>query len=123
MHDLVSNAIIFFMKTPFGKECPYFYGDYRRGRNHEECRLLLDNHLEWNQNLCEKCPVPEIKLANACEHMELTPQFSKKIIFKKQQIEVSAYCHKSSKNVEDPRIGCGECHPLEFIIFDEPDKP
>ena len=28
------------MKTPAGTECKYFYGDYYRGRNHEECRLL-----------------------------------------------------------------------------------
>ena len=109
------------MKTPYGKECPFFYGDYRRGRNHEECRLLLDNHLEWNSKLCEKCPVPEIKMANACENMELIPELSKKILGK-QQVKISAFCHKSSTNVEDPRIGCGQCHPLEFIIFKDPDE-
>ena len=30
------------MRTPAGKECQYFYGDYYRGRNQEECRLLSD---------------------------------------------------------------------------------
>ena len=28
------------MQTPAGQECRYFYGDYYRGRNHEECRLI-----------------------------------------------------------------------------------
>ena len=35
------------MKTPAGKECKFFYGDYYRGRQHEECRLLKDHGLSW----------------------------------------------------------------------------
>ena len=107
------------MKTPYGKECPYFYGDYRRGRNHEECRLLLDNNLEWQSKLCEKCEVPEIKMANACENMELIPKIEKLFIIGRPQVKIAAYCHQTNKNVTDPRIGCGECHPIEFIILDD----
>ena len=28
------------MKTPAGKECKYFYGNYYRGAHQEECRLI-----------------------------------------------------------------------------------
>lgn len=107
------------MKTPYGKECKYFYGDYRRGRNHEECRLLLDHQLEWSPRLCEKCEVPDITFANACEHMELTPSIEKPFFISRPQVKIDAYCHKSKKQVEDPRIGCGICHPIEFVIFDD----
>ncbi len=56
------------MKTPAGSECKYFYGDYYRGRDHEECRLL---GAQWKPALCRTCPVPAIEMANACEFMRL----------------------------------------------------
>lgn len=107
------------MKTPYGKECPYFYGDYRRGRNHEECRLLSDHQLQWESRLCEKCKVPEIRMANACENMELIPSLEKLFFIGKSQIQIKAYCHKTEKIVEDPRIGCGKCHPIKFVVLED----
>ena len=56
------------MKTPAGTECKYFYGDYYRGRDLEECRLL---GAVWTRDLCRTCPVPSIGMANACEFMQL----------------------------------------------------
>lgn len=106
------------MRTPAGKECKYFYGDYYRGRNVEECRLLKDAGLEWSPYMCEECPVPDILLANSCEFQKLTPRLKRPLLVLRPQVQISAYCSKTERSVEEPRIGCGECHPnlKEFVI-------
>lgn len=104
------------MRTPFGAECPYFYGDYHRGRNLEECRLIGNQPppQNWTADLCGTCPVPAIKRANACEHMQLTAVIKKRFGLFKRYVTVTAYCQKSETQVTQPHIGCGQCHPLEF---------
>jgi hypothetical protein len=84
------------MKTPFGTDCEYFYGDYLRGRNREECRLLEAAGLHWDSPLCRTCPVPAIKRANACEFIRLKPRIARPVLdlFRKQ-VQVDAYCDKS----------------------------
>lgn len=106
------------MRTPAGKECRYFYGDYYRGRNQEECRLLKSVSLSWKPAFCDSCPVPDILFSNACEHMILEPRLDRPLPFLKQQVKVKTYCSKSLRANFDPHIGCGECHPLP-AIFDE----
>jgi len=102
------------MQTPAGKECRYFYGDYFRGRNHEECRLLSSTSppLPWRPDLCYTCPVPEILLANACPFMVLEPHLERPFPFIKQQVSVRTYCTETQRRGFDPHIGCGLCHPL-----------
>jgi hypothetical protein len=101
------------MKTPAGTECPYFYGDYYRGRNTEECRLLK----RWTRDLCQTCPVPSISRANACEFLKLTATVARPIssLFQRRVL-ISAYCEKTKRSVTEPHIGCGECHTLPFKI-------
>jgi protein-arginine kinase activator protein McsA len=114
------------MKTPAGKDCDYFYGDYFRGRTSEECRLLKDHRIPWSPYLCQECPVPEILQANSCQHQKLTPSLKRPIFFMRPQVQVSAFCNKTEQIVEEPRVGCGQCHPSikEFVIFpDETDTP
>ena len=114
------------MITPAGKECKFFYGDYYRGRNHEECRLLEDHGLSWAPYMCQECPVPEILNANSCEFMNLHPELKRPLFFMRPQVHVTAYCTKVEHNVDEPRIGCSQCHPNlpEFVILpDEPDTP
>ena len=107
------------MKTPAGRECPYFYGDYYRGRNVEECRLLKAQGETWTRDLCSTCPVPAIALANSCQHMKLQAKVVRPIsaIFQRR-VQVSAYCEKTERDVAEPQIGCGECHelPFKFVI-------
>lgn len=109
------------MRTPAGKECRYFYGDYYRGREHEECRLLADAMppLPWKPSLCSTCPVPGILQANACQHMVLIPSFFRPFPFIRQQVQIKAYCEKTRRNVNEPHIGCGECHPLPEVFTGE----
>lgn len=102
------------MKTPAGVECPHFYGDYHRGREHEECRLLPDN---WKPKLCETCPVPGILRANSCEHMRLQASVSHSFLtLFQERVEIIARCEKTNQDVAKPEIGCGECHPLPPIF-------
>lgn len=98
------------MKTPAGIECAYFYGDYYRGRNREECRLL---GAAWTRDLCRTCPVPSIGRANACEHMRLRAEVARPLTsaFQKR-VRVTPFCEKTGRAGFDPHIGCGECHPL-----------
>jgi hypothetical protein len=115
------------MRTPAGKECRYFYGDYYRGRKEEECRLLTGEYppLPWKPQLCETCPVPSILQANACEFLVLKPRLIRPFPFLRQQVQVKAYCTKTNRDVAEPHIGCGECHPLppEFTgEFRDPDS-
>ena len=107
------------MKTPAGTECKYFYGDYFRGRNIEECRLLKAAQERWTPDLCRSCPVPGILQANACEFLQLRGHVGRPIgAALQRRVQVSAYCEKVDRSVQEPKIGCGECHPLppEFIV-------
>ncbi len=109
------------MQTPYGKECLYFYGDYFRGRHHEECRLLEPavSSSQWTSKLCKNCPVPGILRANACENMVLKGEINSGLFGIGKSMKISAYCIKSEKVVAEPHIGCGLCHPLTDIILND----
>ena len=105
------------MRTPAGKECTYFYGDYYRGKNREECRLLQAAGERWTANLCETCPVPDIQLANACKFMQLTGRVERPFsAMFQRRVQVSAFCEKTNRDVKEPHVGCGECHSLPFTF-------
>ena len=106
------------MRTPAGVECPYFYGDYYRGKNVEECRLIgrQSPPKHWTPDLCKSCPVPSIKRANACEYMRLTPVIKRKFGLFKRFVTVKAFCIKSGTTVAEPHVGCGICHSLDVTI-------
>jgi hypothetical protein len=110
------------MRTPAGKECRYFYGNYHRGAHHEECRLIGGKQppYAWTPDLCGTCPVPDILRANGCEHMTLMAQVKRGVLGMKRRVKVSAYCRKTHDFVEDPHVGCGQCHDLPdaFKIYE-----
>lgn len=109
------------MKNPAGIECAYFFGDYHRGRNREECRLLNSANppLPWEPKLCQGCPVPGILRANSCQHMQLIPSITRPFPFFSRRVEVKAFCTKTHQEVSEPKIGCGECHQLPEIFLGE----
>jgi len=109
------------MKVPTtGKECPYFYGDYHRGRHHEdhrgrhheECRLITDSTPPWQIKYCKSCSVPDIVRANSCPNMILSGKINKGFLGLAPKVQISAYCTKIHGEVEDPFVGCSECHPI-----------
>lgn len=102
------------MRTPTGKECKYFYGDYYRGRNHEDCRLLGP---AWTRSLCSTCPVPAIARANACETMRMHAEVTRPLeAFFQKRVRVTVSCEKSGRSGFDPHIGCGDCHPVPPVF-------
>jgi hypothetical protein len=104
------------MKTPYGKECKYYYGDNFRGRASEECRLIENNPESdnWYPALCQTCPVPDILMANQCEHMRLYGRVGKSIFGLSKKVEVEAFCDRYFLDVKDPRTGCGHCHEVDL---------
>ncbi len=105
------------MRTPAGIDCKYFYGDYYRGRSVEECRLLDASNQKWNPQLCKSCPVPGIARANSCEYIQLRATVTRPLsAFFMTRVQVFAYCEKSKRDVLEPQIGCGECHPIPPVF-------
>jgi len=107
------------MRTPAGKECRYFYGNYFRGRQTEECRLLQASGQRWSRDLCGSCPVPDVLRANACEFLRFEATIGRPLSAGLQRrVRMTARCEKVGREVTEPEIGCGECHPLppEFIV-------
>jgi hypothetical protein len=98
------------MKTPSGRECKFFYGDYFRGRNVEECRALsAAEKARWKAEFCKECPMPQILTNNACPNLMLSATVVKPIL-RKEKIGVQAWCSKVHDIVKDPNVGCPVCH-------------
>ena len=85
------------MRTPAGKECKYFYGNYFRGKNVEECRLIGHRPPpgHWTPDLCSNCPLPDILWANSCSNIVLTGQAIRKFPFIKRKVVVLSLIHIS----------------------------
>jgi hypothetical protein len=103
------------MITPAGTECRFYYEDFNRGRQVQECRLIAQNALSaaWRPRLCFTCPVPAILRANACPNMVLEGWVGRRW-FLIRRVKVRAYCTLTRKQVDDPFVGCGHCHELRW---------
>ena len=72
---------------PKSVNCRYFYGDYFRGKNKEECRLLAanpSNQRPWHRKLCDSCPVPEIMIASNSRELAIEAEVKRKFLWKEQ---------------------------------------
>ncbi len=101
------------MKTPAGRECPHYYADYsRHTRDVEECRLAKRNPDSevWHPKDCQKCPVPDILLANASPDTQLKLTIKSSFFGLVRRAEVEAICLKNGELV-DPYVGCPDEHP------------
>lgn len=107
------------MRTPAGTECKFFYGNYFRGRKQEECRAIgnAPAPYHWTPDLCRKCPIPGILQANACHNMEIQAGVKRSLFGLVRSVKVDTFCTLCQQEVNEPYIGCGQCHPLppEFL--------
>ena len=105
------------MRTPHGAECKFYYADFHRGRNTQECRLPRPDRSEkWTPGLCQTCPAPRFLLANACQHLILIGEIDRGFLGLNRKMKVTASCRKSEKPVAEPAIGCGHCHESDPAI-------
>jgi hypothetical protein len=100
------------MRTPAGKECRYYYENFFRGNEHQECRLIARSAhgKAWKPSHCNTCPVPEILRNNACPNLALSANVKESFLGLKQEVKVYAVCTKHMCEVDKPSIGCGHCH-------------
>jgi hypothetical protein len=100
------------MRTPAGKECRYYYADFHRGRDVQECRLIKENpgSARWIPDDCARCVVPEILNANASRDLELKLTVKKGLLGLTRHLEVTAWCAQHRIPIEDPFIGCPLCN-------------
>ncbi len=99
------------MKTPAGHECKFYYEDFHRGRNVQECRIeRTPNSRHWIPSECAKCPVPHILMANSSPFLHLTLESKARLLGLGHQMNVSARCEKHTIPVDDPYVGCTACN-------------
>lgn len=114
------------MITPAGKECRFYYEDYYRGKEFQECRLIARNprSMPWEPALCHSCSVPAILRANACPHMALEAMVKRQWHFWKR-VRIEAFCTKHLVEVKNPFVGCGHCHEASAgaSVFELPVAP
>ena len=89
--------------------CRYFYADYHRGRDLEECRLIKRNpeSRPWRRPLCDSCPVPGILLNTNCREIALEATVVKKLLVV-ERVEVYAVCARHMLELRDPN-NCPKC--------------
>ncbi|NOX63401.1 MAG: hypothetical protein GXP42_15865 [Chloroflexi bacterium] len=89
--------------------CRYYFADYFRGRDHEECRLIRRNpdSRPWRRALCDTCPVPDILLNTDCKEIALEAEVVKRWGLM-ERVEVYAVCARHLIELEDPKH-CPQC--------------
>ena len=111
------------MRTPAGQECPHYYADFHRGRNHQECRLVDPTGPRWQPADCGRCAVPRILLANACPHLRLEATIRPGLLGLGRRVALRATCQRSGVDVREPEIGCGHCHEMFSPTVADAGKP
>lgn len=90
--------------------CRYFYGDYHRGKNREECRLVEanpNNQRPWRRKFCDNCPVPALLMTSNTRDLVLEAEVKRKLLW--EQVEVTfAICQKHLLELSDPHY-CPKC--------------
>ena len=89
--------------------CRYYYADFHRGREVEECRLIKRNpdSRPWRRALCDSCPVPGILNQTNCAEIALEATVTRKWGLL-DRVEGFAVCAKHLIELNDPNF-CPKC--------------
>ncbi len=101
-------------------DCPYYYSDYRRGNETEECRLLEaspEAQGTWRRALCRTCPVPDTIRHTECDHLTLEATIQRQWMVSRVRITF-ALCGESMEELPDPRH-CAICASSRDWVFEE----
>jgi len=58
-------------------------------------------------------------MANACPNLVLKVEVKNSFLGLRKQALISASCTKTQAPVQEPEIGCGQCHSLPPIFTDD----
>ncbi len=91
--------------------CRFYYEDFHRGRQVQECRLIRPGHrtLPWWPDACRICAVPAILRANGSPDLRLEAVIDKRFGIWRR-VRVSAYCLRHAIELDDPYRGCPACN-------------
>ena len=100
------------MITPDGRECHFYYENFRRGASQQECRLIDANvnSAAWRPTDCQSCPVPDILRSNSDPNLILEASVKSGFMGFNRQIEIKAFCSKHLIDVPQPKTGCPQCN-------------
>ena len=96
------------MRTPAGKECRYYFQDFHRGRNIQQCRLIRENpeSESWKAVDCARCQVPNILNANASPELRLQLGVRSALLGMRRVLELRAWCRDKEIPVAVAYTGC-----------------
>lgn len=99
------------MITPGGADCAYYYEDFARGANVQECRVTRDpRSAVWQPTDCRRCPVPGLLLANGSPHLELRIAIRSGVLGLGRHVHLDVWCALHGPIEGDPRVGCKACN-------------
>jgi hypothetical protein len=111
------------MITPYGVECPFYYEDFARGADRQECRIPKNlknpRYAAWIPGDCIGCEVPQVLAANGSPHLELRMTVRVGAFGMGRRIEVEASCALHGPITVDPRLGCPACNEEADAILRE----
>jgi len=96
------------MRTPAGKECRHYFQDFHRGRNVQQCRLVLNNPASqaWKAADCERCEVPDILNANANPDLRLELAINSSLLGLRRELKLRVWCREEEIPVAEAYTGC-----------------
>jgi hypothetical protein len=100
------------MRTPAKRDCSYYYEDFNRGADIQQCRIVrTKDSAWWRDSDCKKCPVPDIENASGGPHLDLTMTVRRTKFGRNSTYSVTAWCVLHGP-IADPYVGCLECAPV-----------
>lgn len=98
------------MKTPAGMDCAFYYEDFRRGAEVQECRAeRAPRSAEWRPCDCGRCAVPRILVANGSALLRLVIDIRPGVLGVGRRVDVTASCARHGA-IADPYVGCPVCN-------------
>lgn len=99
------------MQTPAGEYCKFYYEDFHRGRDIQECRApKTPQSGPWMPKDCAKCPIPKILRANSSPNMEIQITIRRPILGLGHKVLVTATCTQHNIKIANPYTGCPQCN-------------
>lgn len=105
------------MRTPAGAECTFYYEDFARGLERQECRApKAPGSAKWRPADCAGCPVPPILGANGSPYLELLLNVRPGLLGIGRRVAVTARCSLHG-TVSDPIAGCVACNAEANVLL------